>query len=143
MSSELRADIFLSHRGKQASGCGMHEEERQRARRFVFDRDRDMYVFSHGLLRLLLARYMVADPRELTFASAPGGRPELVSPSSAPIRFRQPQQRRTLLWSKRSGHQMPVVDPADLLDIQPTIGFLREDAAQSPPATCFAQCAPP
>ncbi|WP_245484801.1 4'-phosphopantetheinyl transferase family protein [Rhizobium ruizarguesonis] len=93
MSSELRVDIFLSQpreasvRLWNAARDVLNEEERQRARRFVFDRDRDMYVFSHGLLRLLLARYMVADPRELTFASAPGGRPELVSPSSAPIRF--------------------------------------------------------
>ncbi|MEF3129724.1 4'-phosphopantetheinyl transferase family protein [Rhizobium leguminosarum] len=93
VSSELRVDIFLSQpreasvRLWNAARNVLNEEERQRARRFVFDRDRDMYVFSHGLLRLLLARYMVADPRELTFASAPGGRPELVSPSSAPIRF--------------------------------------------------------
>lgn len=93
VSSELRVDIFLSQpreasaRLWNAARDVLNEEERQRARRFVFDRDRDMYVFSHGLLRLLLARYMVADPRELAFASAPGGRPELVSPSSAPIRF--------------------------------------------------------
>ncbi|MGO4485173.1 MULTISPECIES: 4'-phosphopantetheinyl transferase family protein [Rhizobium] len=93
VSSELRVDIFLSQpreasvRLWNAARDVLNEEERQRARRFVFDRDRDMYVFSHGLLRLLLARYMAADPRELTFACASGGRPELVSPSSAPIRF--------------------------------------------------------
>ncbi|MGO6733648.1 4-phosphopantetheinyl transferase, partial [Rhizobium ruizarguesonis] len=69
MSSELRVDIFLSQpreasvRLWNAARDVLNEEERQRARRFVFDRDRDMYVFSHGLLRLLLARYMVADPR--------------------------------------------------------------------------------
>lgn len=92
-SSELQVDIFLSQpreasaRLWNAARDVLNEEERQRARRFVFDRDRDMYVFSHGLLRLVLARYLGAEPRELTFASAPGGRPELVSPSSAPIRF--------------------------------------------------------
>ncbi|WP_245372419.1 hypothetical protein [Rhizobium leguminosarum] len=52
VSSELRVDIFLSQpreasvRLWNAARDVLNEEERQRARRFVFDRDRDIYVFS-------------------------------------------------------------------------------------------------
>ncbi|MEK9281137.1 4'-phosphopantetheinyl transferase superfamily protein [Bradyrhizobium sp. ISRA442] len=90
---EQHIDILLSRpeqastRLRNAVGEVLDEEERQRALRFVFDRDRDLYIFSHGLLRLVLARYLGVDPRELCFALAKGGRPELAWPSSTPIRF--------------------------------------------------------
>lgn len=65
---EQHIDILLSRpeqastRLRNAVGEVLDEEERQRALRFVFDRDRDLYIFSHGLLRLVLARYLGVDP---------------------------------------------------------------------------------
>jgi 4'-phosphopantetheinyl transferase len=62
--------------------------ERERARRFVFDLDRDCYIFAHALLRLTLARYLDADPHTLRFIVGANGRPELAAFSgSIPPRF--------------------------------------------------------
>ena len=62
--------------------------ERDRARRFVFERDRELFTFAHGFLRLTLARYLDADPRALHFLQSPGGRPECLSADGGvPIRF--------------------------------------------------------
>ena len=87
------ADIVLA-RPDQASASArvrasevLDESERFRASRFVFERDRELFIFSHGLLRLVLARYLDADARELRFNSSPGGRPELAIVGSLPIRF--------------------------------------------------------
>ena len=44
---------------------------------FASDRDRNLFIFSRGLLRLTLAHYVDADARELRFTRSPLGRPEL------------------------------------------------------------------
>src|SRR5437764_7037098 len=65
----------------------LDDSERVRAERFAFDRDRDLFIFSHGLLRLTLAHYVGADARELRFTTSPLGRPELDTGGMMPIRF--------------------------------------------------------
>jgi 4'-phosphopantetheinyl transferase len=62
-------------------------DERERAARFVFERDRDLYTCAHGFLRLTLARYLGGDARDLRFAGAPGERPELDTAGPPPLRF--------------------------------------------------------
>jgi 4'-phosphopantetheinyl transferase len=52
-------------------------EERQRAERFRFERNRRMYVNTHAALRLLLARYLHASPAALVIVPDPNGRPVL------------------------------------------------------------------
>lgn len=53
-------------------------EERERADRFAFDRDRSAYVVAHGALRQILARYARRNPSELRFAEGPKGKPWLL-----------------------------------------------------------------
>jgi 4'-phosphopantetheinyl transferase len=65
----------------------LDDTERSRAARFASDRDRNLFVFSHGLLRLTLAHYVDADARELRFTRSPLGRPELDARGLMPIRF--------------------------------------------------------
>jgi 4'-phosphopantetheinyl transferase len=66
----------------------LDDVEAERARRFVFDRDREHYIFAHGLLRLTLAGYLDADPRGLRFVAGTNGRPELATATGGPpIRF--------------------------------------------------------
>jgi 4'-phosphopantetheinyl transferase len=52
-------------------------EERDRADRFHFARDRALYTAAHAGLRRALARELGAQPEELAFAVEPGGRPRL------------------------------------------------------------------
>src|SRR5437868_3900156 len=52
-------------------------DELSRARRFRFQRDRDRYVICRGRLRMLLARYLDAEPSELRFSYGAYGKPAL------------------------------------------------------------------
>jgi 4'-phosphopantetheinyl transferase len=65
----------------------LDDTERSRAARFASDRDRNLFIFSHGLLRLSLAHYLDADARELRFTRLPLGRLELNTRGIMPIRF--------------------------------------------------------
>jgi 4'-phosphopantetheinyl transferase len=53
-------------------------EERQRAERFVFPRDRLAYVLAHGALREVLARYLRTAPEDLEFTVGAQGKPRIV-----------------------------------------------------------------
>jgi 4'-phosphopantetheinyl transferase len=52
-------------------------DERDRAKRFVFQRDRDSFVATRGILRELLARYVECSPVEIEFTYGPRGKPSL------------------------------------------------------------------
>jgi 4'-phosphopantetheinyl transferase len=52
-------------------------EERERALRFRQAADRDRYIVAHGVLRLLLAHYLDADPARLRFRENAFGKPYL------------------------------------------------------------------
>ena len=58
-------------------------EERQRADRFVFERDRIRYTVAHAVLRHLLSRYCGTTPESLRFTSTQAGKPTLVFPAAA------------------------------------------------------------
>src|SRR5438093_8199134 len=58
--------------------------ERQRAERFQFDRDRNRFVVRHGLLRMILGRYLNIEPARVTFAYESRGKPLLYGPAAVP-----------------------------------------------------------
>lgn len=64
----------------------LDDDERARAARFVFDRDRSRFVAAHGWLRLLLAKYLGEPPAALRFALGPWGKPRLMDPG-VDVRF--------------------------------------------------------
>jgi 4'-phosphopantetheinyl transferase len=51
--------------------------ERQRAARFFHERDRTAFVFSHGLMRCVLAARCGVEPSALSFDAGPSGKPFL------------------------------------------------------------------
>jgi 4'-phosphopantetheinyl transferase len=51
--------------------------ERDRADRFVFERDRLRYTLAHGVLRRLLSLYIGTAPAELEFSATRSGKPAL------------------------------------------------------------------
>jgi 4'-phosphopantetheinyl transferase len=59
-------------------------DERERAARFHFARDRNNYVAARGRLRLILARYTAIPPAELVFSYGARGKPALVHTGMAP-----------------------------------------------------------
>ena len=62
--------------------------ERERYRRFHFDRDRHHYLVAHALLRTVLSAYVDIDPSYWQFSSNQHGRPEISAPDIAPpLRF--------------------------------------------------------
>jgi len=57
----------------------LSSDERRRAARFRFSRDRDRFVAARGQLREILARYLGTAPDAVTFAYGPQGKPRLAA----------------------------------------------------------------
>src|SRR5579884_4058144 len=63
-------------------------EERHRADRFVFARDRVRYTIAHAVLRHLLSRYCGEMPESLQFVAGTAGKPVLqTAAAEPPLRF--------------------------------------------------------
>ena len=63
-------------------------DERQRYRRFHFDRDRHHYLVAHALLRSALSAYVDVAPSNWQFSGNRHGRPEISAPDIVPpLRF--------------------------------------------------------
>ena len=60
----------------------LDEDERGRANRFVREHDRRRFVVAHGLMRLVLARYLRERPESLRFDKNSYGKPVLAAPKS-------------------------------------------------------------
>ncbi len=57
-------------------------EELGRRQRFVFERDQQLYLVAHALLRSTLSRYTGIDPLDWRFATNAYGRPDVDSPAT-------------------------------------------------------------
>lgn len=76
--------------GERVSLAGLLSiDERNRAARFAFERDRHRFTLSHGLLRVILARYLGEEPAHIQFETGPRGKPAVCgqSDSAQSIRF--------------------------------------------------------
>jgi 4'-phosphopantetheinyl transferase len=60
-------------------------DERERAGRFYFQRDRDQFVARRGILREILGRLLRLPPGELAFSYGPRGKPYLAGLSHRPL----------------------------------------------------------
>ncbi|MFK5951897.1 MAG: 4'-phosphopantetheinyl transferase superfamily protein [Desulfobacterium sp.] len=56
----------------------LSRNERLKAERFFFEKDRALFVVAHGLLRKLLGRYLDILPEHVLFDKGPNGKPELL-----------------------------------------------------------------
>jgi len=94
-------------------------EERARAEKFFFDRDRNAYITARGALRQLLARYLHRPPSELQFAYESRGKPFLANPSAGqPVNFNVAHSRNIALLAFSAG-------PSVGVDVE----FIRTDIA--------------
>lgn len=62
----------------------LSEDERERAGRFYFRKDRESFIARRGLLRTLLGRYLGTDASGLQFCYGTHGKPALASEHSTP-----------------------------------------------------------
>jgi 4'-phosphopantetheinyl transferase len=83
------ADLWLV--ALDAPACAGHglqsllsSDERERAQRFVFERDRQRFIAARGMLRTLLGRYVRIAPDAIRFDYGARGKPQLRDGSGGP-----------------------------------------------------------
>jgi 4'-phosphopantetheinyl transferase len=79
-----RADLATAREDLDELLCS---DERERAKRFVSDRDGELWRRSRGLLRALLGRYLQRDPRSLRFDVGEHGKPTLADDAPTRLAF--------------------------------------------------------
>lgn len=76
-----RASLHLGASRLDALLATLTADERARAARFHFPKDRDHFIAGRGLLRAILARHLDTDPATLCFRYGRRGKPALAIPS--------------------------------------------------------------
>jgi len=77
------------------------------SRRFHYEDEREHFIATRGLLRLILARYLAASPCALRFTTGLDGKPELATPSSM-LRFHLSHSEKLMLLAVTHGRGIGV-----------------------------------
>ena len=80
-----RPETILGELSRETLLGWLGAEERERHARFRFERDRDIYLVAHALLRRMLARVTGVAPEALQFSAGEHGRPEIAAPEPARV----------------------------------------------------------
>jgi len=86
-------------------GRVLSEDERARAKRFHFDRDRYRFIAGRGALRTILGEYLALLPENLSFAYAEHGKPSLNGVSTN-LRFNLSHSDRLGLLAVTAGREI-------------------------------------
>ncbi len=86
ITDDYTVDVWRGIRPSDVAENINHErllssEEKERSEKFVYQKDRDLFIFSHGMLRNILAGYTGCSPIELQFTANAYGKPSLVLPA--------------------------------------------------------------
>jgi 4'-phosphopantetheinyl transferase len=104
----------------------LSSEEQKRASRFHRARDRKHFIVAHAVLRLILARYLNIDPRQISFEYNTFGKPRLMDDAHYPdVRFNLAHSRGVALYALAIGREIGV----DLEFTEP--GFATMNLARS------------
>lgn len=102
-------------------------DERRRAGRFHFERDRAHFVIARGVLRDILGRYLSRLPARIRFGYGPQGKPALAETSGRPpLEFNVSHSRGLALYAFAQGREVG-------LDVE----YVREDFASEEVARQF------
>ncbi len=107
--------------------------ERTRAARFVFDKDRSVYVTARGTLRQVLGSYLDLAPADVEIVTGPHGKPELAPHLGSQIRFNLSHSGSEALIALTLDHDVGIDiehghDHFDLLELAETVFSPRERA---------------
>lgn len=96
----------------------LSNDERSRARRFYFSKDRNHYIAARGILRIILAGYLGREPDELCFRYNPQGKAMLKGPDET-LRFNVSHSGDTALYAMSWNRSVGI----DIEQIRPEIDF--------------------
>ncbi len=82
-----RASLAMDSAALQRLENTLAEDERVRAGRFIFERDRNAFVAARGILRDLLSRYLSCAPQTIEFVYGPRGKPAISDKRQSPQRL--------------------------------------------------------
>ncbi len=82
-----RADLDCGEAALQRFETTLAPDERARADRFIFQKDRNSFVAARGILRELLGRYVTRSPEQIEFDYGPKGKPSLRQPLDSEVQF--------------------------------------------------------
>ncbi len=102
----------------QALAETLSPDERQRAERFRFDRDRHRFLVGRGTLRAILSRYLKVDPTQVQFHYGPGGKPALAGISDLEFNLSHSQDLMlcAVAWNSQVGIDLEYLRPVSDLD---------------------------
>jgi 4'-phosphopantetheinyl transferase len=88
----------------------LSEEERARAARFVHAEDQTRFILAHGSLRMILVRYLAAEPAALRFHVGPAGKPVLLDRQGGlhVVRFNLSHSHGRMLVSVAKGREVGI-----------------------------------
>ena len=89
--------------------CTLTADERQRAERYIFQKDRTHFVVARGLLRVLLGCYLRQEPLHLRFIYGPHGKPALATDTGGvALRFNVSHSHGLALYAITRGREVGV-----------------------------------
>ncbi|MEO8427491.1 MAG: 4'-phosphopantetheinyl transferase superfamily protein [Verrucomicrobiota bacterium] len=100
-------DNYASHLADLRSS--LSDDERTRAGRFHFERDRVHFAVGRGLIRSILARYLGQEPARLRFEYGSNGKPWLTDPlGRQPLQFNLSHSHGVALFALAFGQELGV-----------------------------------
>ncbi|RMH04615.1 MAG: 4'-phosphopantetheinyl transferase superfamily protein [Nitrospirae bacterium] len=108
-------------------------EEQNRAHRFKFARHRHRFIAAHGILRMILSRYLNQPPQALIFQSSSLGKPFLqVPPHLPPLEFNLAHSHQVAVYAVSISRQVGIDIELDrpLLDYHHLASRILNEAEQ-------------
>jgi 4'-phosphopantetheinyl transferase len=84
----------------------LNDAEKNQAKKFVFEKDRNRFAVSHATLRLILGQYLDKSPTALEFTTGPKGKPALRGDSV--LRFNLSHSDHLILYAFSVGRELGV-----------------------------------
>jgi 4'-phosphopantetheinyl transferase len=123
-------DFVLSAGNVRGLADYLSPDERAKAARFHFERDREQFIIAHAALRLLLARYCQLEPEQVRFVVNSYGKPALVLPVNQTV----------LHFNLSHSHGYALVALTRLCEIGVDIEYMRANVEYAELAThCFSR----
>lgn len=104
-----RAGLDLPSKSVQELKGSLSFDERMKAERFSFARDKTRFIIARGILRLILACYLSAEPGAIRFCYEKGGKPRLQNAfGMTNIQFNLSHSEGLALYAFTRGHEVGV-----------------------------------